>query len=71
MSKALELAEIAASNGEVPVGAVVVKNSDGAIVGHGYNRREADRCALSHAEMLAVVRFMLPLNRAPCAVVQL
>jgi len=54
MSKALELAEIAASNGEVPVGAVVVKNSDGAIVGHGYNRREADRCALSHAEMLAV-----------------
>ena len=54
MTKALELAETASAAGEVPVGAVVVKNSDGSIVGEGYNRRECDRSSISHAEILAV-----------------
>lgn len=54
MTKALELAKAAAAEGEVPVGAVVVRSSDGAIIGQGCNRREADRCATAHAEMLAI-----------------
>ena len=41
MERALELAELAAAEGEVPVGAVVVHKPTGAIIGEGYNRREA------------------------------
>ena len=52
MRLALELAAQAASLGEVPVGAVAVK--DGAIIGRGYNRREIDRDPFSHAEFLAM-----------------
>lgn len=52
MGRALDLAKQAAALGEIPVGAVVVK--DGAIVGEGYNRRETDRDATAHAEMLAI-----------------
>ena len=52
MIRALELAEIAAAKGEVPVGAVVVK--DGVIVGEGFNLRENSRNALSHAETEAI-----------------
>lgn len=52
MGRALELAAIAAEMGEVPVGAVVVK--DGEIVAEGYNRRESDKNALAHAEVLAI-----------------
>ncbi|MBQ5313386.1 MAG: tRNA adenosine(34) deaminase TadA [Oscillospiraceae bacterium] len=52
MQRALELAQIAAQLGEVPVGAVVVK--DGRIIGEGYNRRETDGCATAHAEIVAI-----------------
>ena len=52
MQRALELAQIAAQLGEVPVGAVVVK--DGKIIGEGYNRRETDGCATAHAEIVAI-----------------
>ena len=52
MSTALELAATAASLGEVPVGAVAVK--DGQIIGRGYNRREIDRDPFSHAEFNAM-----------------
>ncbi|MBR6044313.1 MAG: tRNA adenosine(34) deaminase TadA [Ruminococcus sp.] len=54
MRRALELAAQAAADGEVPVGAVVVKKSTGEIVGEGRNRREADRSPLAHAELLAI-----------------
>ncbi|MCL2054788.1 MAG: nucleoside deaminase [Oscillospiraceae bacterium] len=54
MSQALKLAEVAASLGEVPVGAVVVRDCDGVIVGSGYNRREIDKDALAHAEITAI-----------------
>lgn len=52
MQEALAQAEIAASCGEVPVGAVVVR--DGEIIGRGYNRRETDASAIAHAEILAI-----------------
>ena len=52
MERALALAEEAARAGEVPVGAVVVK--DGKIIGEGRNRREEGKTALAHAEMEAI-----------------
>lgn len=54
MKKALELAKIGFEKGEVPVGAIVVRNSDGFIAGTGFNRRETDRDASAHAEMIAI-----------------
>lgn len=54
MERALELAALAASMGEVPVGAVVVHKPTGRIVGEGYNRRETDRSPLAHAEIIAI-----------------
>ncbi len=52
MLRALELAREAAADGEVPVGAVVVR--DGRIIGEGRNRREAAKNALAHAELEAI-----------------
>lgn len=52
MKRALELAKMSALEGEVPVGAVVVK--DGEIVGEGRNRRELGKNALYHAELEAI-----------------
>lgn len=53
MSRALDLAKEALSDGEVPVGCVIVWE-DGRIVGEGRNRRERDRDALGHAELSAI-----------------
>ena len=52
MRRALALAQEAADEGEVPVGAVVVRK--GEIVGEGRNRREKAKSALSHAELEAI-----------------
>ena len=52
MIRAIELAHKAAAEGEVPVGAVIVKN--GEIIGEGYNMREQKKNALSHAETEAI-----------------
>lgn len=52
MNEALSLAKIAAENGDVPVGAIIVK--DGEIIGRGYNRREKDNDATAHAEIVAI-----------------
>lgn len=52
MAEALRLAEVAAAEGEVPVGAVVVK--DGHIIGRGYNRPVASHDPSAHAEMVAL-----------------
>ncbi len=52
MEEAIKLAHEAALEGEVPVGAVVVRN--GEIVGTGRNRREKDKNALAHAEIEAI-----------------
>lgn len=56
MKRAIELAEIAASQGEVPVGAVVVRQSDGEILGEGYNKRETAKSPLAHAEIEAIAQ---------------
>ena len=52
MREALRLAREAADEGEVPVGAVIVK--DGCIVSKGRNRRETGKSALAHAELEAI-----------------
>ena len=52
MRAALELAKSSAAQGEVPVGAVIVK--DGSIIGRGFNQREALLSPLAHAEILAI-----------------
>lgn len=54
MHQALKLAHEAASLGEVPVGAVAVK--DGVVIGTGLNRREIDKDPFSHAELIAMRR---------------
>ena len=52
MAEALREAEMAAEAGEVPVGAVVVRN--GEIVARGHNMVETSRYSGAHAEMLAL-----------------
>lgn len=52
MQLALSLAQEAADEGEVPVGAVVVKGDE--VVGRGRNRRELGKNALAHAEVEAI-----------------
>ena len=52
MEEALGLARLAAANGEVPVGAVVVKN--GRIVGRGANRPVNSHDPTAHAEIIAM-----------------
>ena len=54
MKRALELAELASDEGEVPVGAIVVKKSTGEIIGEGRNMREYSKNALAHAEVIAI-----------------
>ncbi len=52
MGIALEYARKAALLGEVPVGAVIVRN--GEIISTGFNRRETEKNALLHAEVCAI-----------------
>ena len=52
MDEALELAREAFSQGEVPVGCVIVCGDR--IVGRGRNRRETEKTALGHAELEAI-----------------
>ena len=52
MKEALKEAEKAAAMGEVPIGAVVVK--DGIIIGRGHNKTETAKDPTAHAEMEAI-----------------
>ena len=52
MKIALSEAQIAANDGEIPVGAVIVK--DGEIIASAHNNREATGDATGHAEILAI-----------------
>lgn len=52
MQLALEEASLAAAAGEVPVGALIIK--DGKIVGRGHNRNLLDNDPAAHAEIVAL-----------------
>lgn len=52
MERALDLARQAAEQGEVPVGAVVVRA--GEVIAGAHNRRETDGDPTAHAELLAI-----------------
>ncbi len=52
MNLAIEQAKISASELEVPVGAVIVRN--GEVISVGRNRREIGKNALAHAEIEAI-----------------
>ena len=52
MGRALRQAALAGKRGEVPIGAVVVK--DGLAIGSGYNLRETAHDPTAHAELVAI-----------------
>lgn len=52
MPDALQLAKMAETAGEVPVGAVVIK--DGQIIGRGHNMPRTSRDPSAHAEIVAI-----------------
>ena len=52
MEIALEEAKKAYSKGEVPIGAVIVK--DGEIIARSHNLKETLKSAIAHAEILAI-----------------
>jgi tRNA(adenine34) deaminase len=52
MKKALELAETAQGQGEVPVGALIVKDNE--IIGRGCNQNIGTHDATAHAEICAI-----------------
>jgi tRNA(adenine34) deaminase len=52
MTTSLDEARAAGRHGDVPIGAVVVR--DGAVVARARNRREADHDSTAHAEILAL-----------------
>ncbi len=52
MAAAVDEARAAAAGGDVPIGAVVVR--DGEVIARGRNRREADTDPTAHAEILAL-----------------
>lgn len=60
MTRALELAQVAAGRNEVPVGAVLVK--DGVIMAESYNFTETTHDPTAHAELLAI--------RAACGILE-
>lgn len=52
MRMALDEAHLAQSRGEVPIGAVVVK--EGRVIGRGHNQKETLKDPTAHAEILAL-----------------
>ncbi|WEK56436.1 MAG: tRNA adenosine(34) deaminase TadA [Candidatus Cohnella colombiensis] len=52
MQEAIHQARLAEQLGEVPIGAIIVK--DGIIIGTGYNLRETCHDPTAHAEMIAI-----------------
>ena len=61
MMLALDEARLAAAEGEVPIGAVVV--CDGEVVARAHNRRELDHDPSAHAEFAAMVQASQALER--------
>jgi tRNA(adenine34) deaminase len=52
MREAIRQAKKAAALGDVPIGCVIVR--EGKIIARGYNRRNADKSVLSHAEIISI-----------------
>jgi len=52
MALALKQAHLAEQMGEVPVGAIMVKNNE--VISDAYNKKESAPCAIYHAELLAI-----------------
>lgn len=52
MKEAIKQAQKAVANGDVPIGCVIVR--DGRIIARGYNKRNARKTTLAHAELLAI-----------------
>ena len=61
MLRAIENAKIAFHNGDVPIGAVIIK--DGEIIAEAYNERELSGRATAHAEILAIEHASAKLGR--------
>ncbi len=53
MRLALDVARIAPQTGDIPVGAIVI-NSEGVVIGKGFNEREANNDPTAHAEIVAI-----------------
>ena len=47
LSKIIELSKLSLKSGDVPIGAIIVK--DGKIIGEGFNTREKDQDIMGHA----------------------
>jgi len=60
MDQAYLQAKKAYMDGEIPIGAVIVK--DGKVIARGYNRREKTQIATKHAEVVAIERACKKLN---------
>ena len=56
MGQALEEAAKAAGGGDVPVGAILVRNDTGEVLARGRNTRQAMGTALGHAEINAIAK---------------
>ena len=61
MKKALQLAEKAASMGEVPIGAVIV-GPDNTLLAEGFNKSITNNDPTAHAEVLAIRQAATQLN---------
>jgi tRNA(adenine34) deaminase len=53
INHALELAQAAGEQGEIPVGAVIV-NSSGDLIAEGENRKQRDKDPTAHAEIITI-----------------
>lgn len=60
MIMAINEAKKAEKMGEVPIGAVIVKN--GKVLAKAYNKKEKYKCAIMHAEILAVEKASKKIN---------
>jgi tRNA(adenine34) deaminase len=54
MRTALDEARVAPTHGDVPIGAVVARMADGAVVARRHNEREVTGDPTAHAELLAI-----------------
>lgn len=61
MRVAIEQARLAEAAGDVPIGAIIVRNDE--VVASTFNEKEALKVPTAHAEMLAIERAALKLER--------